>query len=355
LSDAAIGSPDQPKTSARMPWMDGVRGVAIGLLLIWHACAVPRSLGMSVPHTLIALNDFFRPFRMQTLMMLSGLLLARSLDKSLPRYYAGKFAMIAWPYVIWVLVARVVWLGDIWPWWYWRSWAAVSYLWFLFFLGCYYLVAPVLTKLLPAWASVLVCLVIGAALPQGMMGHRLAYFGVFFFTGHLLAHNASVFNLMLRRGPVALWAAGAAALGLASMLWPTQLLFNIWTVPISLAGTMAMASVCSRRTWTGTRPAETLTFLGFNSIVYYVAHLPVMLVLSGALLHSVNAWVLSGVNLVVAVAVCTLLALGRRRAPVRWLFTAPDRVTRGVQSLLSAVGRGWARVATRAMARPPSR
>lgn len=142
------------KPSTRLTWMDDVRGTAILLLLLWHASAVPVLFGTEMPEVVRSANAFFMPYRMPTLMLLSGMLLARSLRKPLPTYYAGKIAMVLWPYLVWVIIAKATFLDiEGMPWWHWRAWYATTYLWFLFFIGVYYAAAPLLRRLPPGSRS----------------------------------------------------------------------------------------------------------------------------------------------------------------------------------------------------------
>ena len=78
------------KTTQRIEWMDSLRGIAILLLLFWHAFAIPDLLGTPMPDWLRNINNAFLPFRMPMLMFLSGMLLEKSLRKPLPTYYEGK-------------------------------------------------------------------------------------------------------------------------------------------------------------------------------------------------------------------------------------------------------------------------
>ena len=79
------GAPRPPGPVAarkqRYEWMDTLRGSAIVLMLVWHATAIPALVGIPVPTALIAVNDALLPFRMPTLMFLSGLLLPAALRK----------------------------------------------------------------------------------------------------------------------------------------------------------------------------------------------------------------------------------------------------------------------------------
>src|SRR5699024_2842661 len=101
-----------PSDVTHMDRMDAVRGTAILLLLVWHASAVPTMYDVAMPEAVRSANAFFLPFRMPTLMLLSGMLLARSLRKPLPRYLAGKFSMVLWPYVAWVVIAELTFLDQ---------------------------------------------------------------------------------------------------------------------------------------------------------------------------------------------------------------------------------------------------
>lgn len=332
MTTAAVPSRD----GSRLHWMDAVRGTAILLLLSWHACAVPQLLGVPIPEPLRAFNAFFMPFRMPTLMLLSGLLLSKSLRKPLPEYYAGKFAMIAWPYVVWVLIAKVVFLDiEGLAWWHWRAWYATSYLWFLFFIGCYYLVAPLLRRL-PSWAPVVIAFAAGVVLTQGTTEQRLAYFAVFFFLGNVLSTRPQFVERLIR-GPLPLvWAGLGAGLGAASIAWTGELQYATWSAPLSVAGTLALIAAFSRFAGSESR-LRALRSTGRASIVYYVAHMPVMMLISRPLLESVGPWTLALLNFVVAVALCAVLARWRQVPPVRWLFESPAPVTKAMTTALRRV------------------
>lgn len=332
-----------PSTSTtRIVWMDAVRGTAILLLLIWHAGAVPVLYGQEMPEFIRTANAFFTPFRMPTLMLLSGMLLARSLLKPLPAYYAGKFAMILWPYVIWVLIAKATFLDiEGMPWWHWRAWYATSYLWFLFFIGVYYLVAPAF-KRLPAWLPVLAAAVIGVLLPHGSMEQRMAYFAVFFFFGNWLGRQPSALTFITQNRWALTLAIPAGLFGIASAIWTDALQYSVWGAPASIAGMIALAAMFSRLRSTS-RPQIVMQFLGRSSLVYYVSHFPVMALLSMWLVDVIDPVLLTALNLVAGIGVGTALALAKNRVPARWLFEAPKTWTRGIEKALSR----WGGIVTR--------
>ena len=330
-------APALAQRSTRIGWMDAVRGTAILLLLIWHSSAVPVLYGQEMPEVVRTINEFFLPYRMPTLMFLSGMLLPKSISKPLGAYFSGKFAMVVWPYVIWVSIAMLTFIDDSPPFWHWRAWYATSYLWFLFFIMVYYLVAPALRRL-PAWVPVAVAAVVGLLLPHGSTEQRMAYFAVFFFAGNWLAQRPDALKLVTHRWAALIAAIPVALFGIASCIWPEPLHYTVWGAPASIAGTVLLAAVFSRMT-SGGRIVRVLQFLGRSSIIYYVSHFPVMVGISLLLIGSVDPVVLALLNFVVSVAVGTGFALLKTRIPVRWLFEAPGPLRRGVDLVISGFTR----------------
>ena len=325
------------QTHPRIHWMDSVRGTAILLLLLWHASAVPEMLGQEMPGFIRQVNAFFMPYRMPTLMLLSGMLLTRSLQKPLPQYYAGKFGMILWPYVIWVIIAKLAFLEVVgMPWWHWRAWYATSYLWFLFFIGVYYLVAPVFRRL-PPWVPVALAAFAGLLLPYGTIEQRMAYFAVFFFAGSWLASHGAVFARLASPRAALVFVAPVFAFGVAATLWTDELQYAVWGAPASIAGCLLLAALYSLMDRRGSR-MRVLRFAGMSSIVFYVSHFPAMALLSESL-AGVHPLAMLAINFGVALGVGSLLALTKKRRPVRWLFEAPAPLTAAVRWPISRLTR----------------
>lgn len=311
-------------TDNRMQWMDVLRGLAILLVLVWHAPAIPQLLGAQLPGWLLAVNDFFLPYRMPMLMFVSGLLLPMALRKPPVRYYWGKFQLVVWPYLVWSGI-HLVQMDSEPSILHWRAWIATGYLWFIFFIACYYLVAPLLARL-PPWVVPAAALVAALVLPDGL-AHRIAYFAVFFFGGAAVARSPRLLQLVGSTWWVAL-PAGVFAVGFGFFSAVQRTQFEAITVPMSACGIIA-AIYCARRL-EGLRVLAPVRFVGRNSLVFYVAHFPVMLAL----------WILVrealGTNLVaaslllftVAVVACWALVHLRRHRPFVWLFRAPDWLPR---------------------------
>lgn len=302
----------------RMVWMDTLRGGAILLMLLWHATSLPRLEGVHVPEVVVAFNDALLPYRMPTLMFLSGLLLPMSLRKPLGVYYRGKLALIAWPYVVWVLVLGLVDGFDL-PVWHPRTYWPSTYLWFLFFICVYYLVAPLLRRLPPLVPPL--AFWVAALLVDSPLLHRMLYFAVFFFAGAWVA--ARLGDLPARLTSRTLLAVcGLLALGFAVVAATRDVTYAAATVPFSLCGIVVVVALAARLgPARGTGP---IRFVGRSSIVYYASHFPVMLVVV-RMLRDAEApwWAIIVAAYLVGLVVGTALALAKSRVPVRWLFEMP--------------------------------
>ncbi|WP_114560916.1 acyltransferase family protein [Desertihabitans aurantiacus] len=308
----------------RFAWMDSLRGVAIVFVLLWHAPAVPALLGVVMPHWLESVNDALIPFRMPLLMFLSGLLLVRSLEKPLLEYYLGKLTLIAWPYLLWAAVHNITY-DAVAPLWHPRAWIATGYLWFLFFILCFYLVAPLLRRVPPLLVAP-ACFVLAVVVDDRLL-HRMLYFAGFFFAGYLAARYQRQFHRVVDSTPTAV-VCGVVAVGFAVVSSRYDVQYQAEFALLSLAGVLSLIHLARRigdAVWT--RP---LQYVGRNSIVYYTTHFPLMHLALLALLalgiHS--SLVIAPVMLVFAGALGTLAVVLSRRPPVRWLFVAPVTLPR---------------------------
>lgn len=353
--------------------MDLVRGAAILLVVTFHASAIPIFLIDVAPTSLISdLNTFFAPYRMSTLLLLSGMLLGRSLAKTGPAYFAGKLRTLLWPYLVWGTVYWLVTMQDGWtqP----SSWIALSWLWFIFYLAIYYLVAPLLTRIRGPWFAVVplglwalsAILSTRGIVPLVPLGD-LAYYGGFFFAGHLIAQYRGQLA-RFERWPViiacTLTAVGFGALligqthgtyfGLdqalrlvsdtsstapsdVSLTAATRLIdrYELVWIPVVLAGVAAIIMITRRLTGT-TRgrdgdSARWLQYIGRNSVVFYVVHYPAQIMITSwvgdwGLLDP--TWMLI-INTVVAIGLSCLFCWLRRWPVGDAAFVFPKLRTSG--------------------------
>lgn len=314
--DALADTPD------RLQWMDLLRGLAVLLIISWHAVTVPLRFGVEMPEIILAVNTSLSPYRLPTLLVISGMLLPRSLSKPLNRYYEGKARNILWPYVIWTLItaltvnASEVLNPVVW-------YAGLDHLWFLSTLLVCYLVAPLLRPI-PGWVVAGVLFGTWFLLSPQIPGvANWIWFGAYFFLG------ATLGQLGLARLPW--WSAALLAVvsvgGVVAAMTGTGTGYA-WKphwVAISLAGVVLLIWIAPRIP--RRRPVRVLESVGRASIYYYVAHVPaITLAATGlAALGLPGGWAAYIAMLAVGIAVPFVLT----RVPgAHWLFAFGKRKVR---------------------------
>lgn len=289
----------------RMRWMDMLRGVAVLLVVIYHAEALPARSGYGVEEWQL-LNTYARPFRMALLLFLSGVLLPRGLIKPLPQYLWGKWAAIGWPALVWLAIygAMTDQLGN------WQYWHTGSYLWFLLALSLLYSAAlslkPLVTRTRAFTAvCVLICVVMLVAAHYTSLGHRVLtptmYFGTFFFLGAGVARFIDRWTRVpgILIAVLAVWAALGAHSGLENSSLHRGTLYAAPTALTGIAVALWVAPrIYSWGAWINPLLSH-LEWVGRNSIVLYVVHFPTAVLINRRLM---------GLDLdpMVHVALCTL-------------------------------------------------
>jgi uncharacterized membrane protein YcfT len=268
---------------ARMDWMDTLRGGAVVGVVVLHAeLSVADVTGGQLP-LVHAFNHALGDLRMPLLVMLSGVLLPRSLAKGFASHLRGKLRHILWPYAVWAtfdvthaLVDAAV-LGQPMPWQLVGQlfYDPHTYLWFLAFLFCFHVIA-------------------GLASP-------------------------TVRTLAV---PVLFWGAGQLSDGDAQKF--------VWLLAWFLVGDVAARLLSERmprpvvRASTHLRVAPLAT-VGRSSLVYYASHM-LVLVYAIPLLHGVG---LRDPGLLWGAGVAAALVIGRALVGVQgrpgwsWLFVWP--------------------------------
>lgn len=267
--------------------MDGLRGLAIVLIVELHASAIMRMHGINPSPILEWFDVAVYPFRIPLLMLLSGMLLQASLAKGPRRYLVGKARTILWPYAVWSVLLVLAY--DFVPW----STlldaliAPSSHLWFLHALLVAYLVALVVRRV-PTWISTL-----GAFAAAGVVSlidlplwamqlqpERMLMVLGSFLAGAVVRERWDVVERWMRRTwmLVALLAAAVAlvALSLAPGFRVSYTMAEY--APLVLAGVLALVAVAIRLRWTSP-PGRVLRAIGRDSIVFYVTHWFVLMAL----------------------------------------------------------------------------
>ena len=306
-------------TETRQHWMDFARSVCILLVIFLHTTTAMQKYGVPFPDYIAVFNQFMDPFRIPLLMFLSGMLLERSLAKPNREYLVGKFNLIFWPFLIWSqaiyaadgrLTLEYILKTPI---------TAPSVLWYLWFLCAYYLIGLVLARRrVPLVPVMIVCLVLSGLLPDYMRMDRFAALLMFFLLGHYVVTKR--FS-MQGRGALALVGLGLAIVGgLISVLYGTikyDPLF-VW-VPMGLIAFLLWAAPHYERS----AVTGAFEWIGRNSIVFYAAHFPLLLVGTrlGETYTEAAGAVFCAVLFLVALILCAFLQILRRRwAPATALF-----------------------------------
>ena len=295
------------------------RSTAVLLIVVFHATYFLGQYGdLVAPHWIAQVNTVLTPLRIPLLVLLSGMLLGASLRKGAGRYFSGKARNVAWPYLVWA----VIWGALSWPVYSLAGYAlGGSYLWFLLFLLSYYCLAWFL-RAVPPEPVIAVALVASVLAPDGSMyPERWLYLFALFMAGHLLTVRPAVRRWLFTSG----WALVLAAVLLAVHLgFSLGYAYGLGSSLFMAAGAIVLIRLALR--FGSTRVLRPLRFVGRHSLVFYAAHYPLLAGITiGASAAGVStAAVLLPVLVVAAVVTCTALALGRHRAPVSWLFTAPQ-------------------------------
>jgi uncharacterized membrane protein YcfT len=318
----------------RVDWVDYAKGFCIVMVVMMHSTlGVEQAAGHEGwMHAAVA---FARPFRMPDFFLISGLFLARVIDRDWRDYLDRKVFHFAYFYVLWVTIqfafkapmfaAEIGWRG-----------VGLSYLeafiepfgtlWFIYLLPIFFITVKA-TRNLPWWAIWLV----GAALEIAHIDtgwtviDEFAHRFVFFYTGYVFAPHVFALAARVQRKPVpalaglAIWALINSALVLAGYA-------DRPFVSLALAFAGAGAVVVVAALMARSDVFQPLRYCGQNSIVIYLAFFLPMAATRIALLKSGIIADLGTISLIVtAVGVTGALAWywAARGTLLRFLFARP--------------------------------
>ncbi len=270
---------DEQPQAGRVAWVDYAKGVCIVLVVTMHA-TLGVEAAWGTEGWLHALVAFAKPFRMPDFFLLSGLFLARTIDRDWGIYLDRKVVHFAYFYVLWLTIqfafkAAAIAASE-------GAMAAVQLyaaafiqpfgtLWFIYLLPIFFVVTKLVRHVPPAIVWSAAALLEIAPVETGwVIIDEFAGRFVYFYTGYALAPYIFAFAHAVRARPalaiagLALWAILNAALVVGGQAeWP------VLSLGLGLLGALAVVAV-SVLMAKAEGPAA-LRYCGRNSIVIYLA------------------------------------------------------------------------------------
>jgi uncharacterized membrane protein YcfT len=318
----------------RLDWVDYAKGLCIIMVVMMHSTlGVEAAVGRE--GFMHAVVEFAKPFRMPDFFLISGLFLARVIDRDWRTYIDRKVVHFAYFYVLWVTIQFAVkapafaaehgWL-DVGRQYLLSFVEPFGTLWFIYLLPIFFVVTK-LTQRVP----VAVMLIIGAALETAKIHtgwtviDEFAARFIYFYAGYLLASTIFAFARDVQDYAavalvgVAMWAlinGGATYAGVAS--WP------LMSLAFGFAGCAAIVTVSALLA--KARLLDWIRFCGEHSLVVYLAFfLPmaasrILLVKSGII---TDVGTVSLIVTICGVAGALAIWWGTRNVGLRFLFDRP--------------------------------
>ncbi|HET9903384.1 MAG TPA: acyltransferase family protein [Xanthobacteraceae bacterium] len=322
---------------ARVDWVDYAKGFCIVMVVLMHSTlGVEAAAGETGwAHAIVA---FAKPFRMPDFFLISGLFLARVIDRDWTTYLDRKVVHFAYFYALWVTIQfafKAPVFGQEYGWANVPAMYLLAFvqpfgtLWFIYLLPIFFVVTKLARRVPPAALWLFAAALEIAPIDTGsVIIDEFASRFVYFYTGYVLA--TPIFRLAgaAQRRPavalsgLALWAVGnfgAVAWGVSER--------PFLSLGLGLAGASAVVTASALM---ARRDLFTpLRYCGRNSIVIYLAFFLPMAASRTALLKFVPAADLGTVCLLVTAAgVLGALAWfwAVRGTPLRLLFERPARL-----------------------------
>ncbi|MBM3530918.1 MAG: acyltransferase [Alphaproteobacteria bacterium] len=263
----------------RIDWVDTAKGFCIVMVVMMHS-----TLGVGAATSgegwMHAAVTFAKPFRMPDFFLISGLFLARVIDRDWRDYIDRKVIHFAYFYVLWVTIQFAfkapMFAADL-------GWRAVGFtyleafvepfgtLWFIYLLPVFFVVVK-LTRRVPPLAIWLV----GAALEIApihtgwTMPDEFASRFVYFYSGYLLAPRIFEFAAQVQARPRAAMAALAVWAPVNGILvfggYADLPFVSLGLGMLGAAAVVAAAALLAQIDW-----MRWLRYLGQQSIVIYLA------------------------------------------------------------------------------------
>jgi uncharacterized membrane protein YcfT len=193
--------------SERVDWVDYAKGICIVMVVMMHSTlGVEHAAGaQSWMHTLV---EFAKPFRMPDFFLISGLFLARVIDRDWRRYLDRKVVHFLYFYVLWVTIqfafkapglATELGVAGV------VNFYLLSYiepfgtLWFIYLLPVFFVVTKLTRRMPPLAVFIAAAALEAVPIETGWtMIDEFAARYVYFFAGYWLAANFFTFARLVQ-------------------------------------------------------------------------------------------------------------------------------------------------------------
>lgn len=326
---------------SRVTWIDGARGLAIVLVVLFHAGMFTVPTGLASPWW-EAVNLVFALLRMPLFFVVAGMLAVGAVRRSWSALWRTRLSVLVWVFLVWTVlrfayyqvIPEPIDLNQ-------SSWVDFvlsvvrpsNGLWFLFALAVFLVAAKALDGRIDKRIPIAVAGVAATIMYAGPTFNNVAYDGVvkyfvFFLIG--LHFREAIIRFVHRRGPAA-----TAALGLAFVAAVTVRGATGWIVDALTAipvGLIAVAlGLCLARTLARTGMAAPLEHLGRRTLEVYVTHILVLSSMTSLLIPFADAPAVATLRPVmpviltaIAIPLSLLIAAAASRLPVlRLLYASP--------------------------------
>ena len=320
--------------AGRIDWVDYAKGFCIIMVVMMHS-TLGVELAANAKGWMHHAVEFARPFRMPDFFLISGLFLARVIDRDWRTYLDKKVVHFAYFYVLWVTIqfafkAPMFAEKDGW------AYVGLDYLeafiepfgtlWFIYLLPIFFVVIK-LTRNLP-WQAIWL---VAAAMEMMHVDtgwtaiDEFAHRFVYIYTGYIFASHIFALTAEVQQRPrVALF--GLACWAVINGMLVTAGLADLPLVSLSLGLLGALAVVTVAALMAKSDLFKPLRYCGQHSIVIYLAFFLPMAVTRTVLLKTGILTDLGTVSLIVTLAgvvgaLCWFWAA--RGTPFRFLFERP--------------------------------
>ncbi|WP_326502488.1 acyltransferase family protein [Rothia nasimurium] len=302
--------------------MDLLRGLAILLIFLQHSQTfIPIDYRLNVDETILSsINFALSPYRVPLLLILSGILLERSLKKDKKTYIEGKIRLILYPFIIWTFVAYVVRIPYAGNFFTIQNFFNGNPTWYLITIFLCYLIA--LVPFLKNWLIMPLIMLSTLFLlkPDEYSIAANLWFCSFFFIGSALSSRISYIqkNIPL----LAIIALGAVFAGSVTYhLIHGYIEQNIPTFITTVLG--AIFIIWLAPYLTRYKIAQPLIWIGQRSIIFYVTHAPIIFVL-GRLIYQTNIdnyYIIFIIFFIFSITTCWIIANNKDK--FIWLYEMP--------------------------------